>query len=120
MRRDSSGKLISYSKIENDVLIVAGTIVDGMDFRLEEILDRYDAKIDNVVWQSSVNYYISYDYEPFTTDLFLRKFTVKGDIKFLTWLNDKVNNYLQSQELAERCFAAKAVLPGHEISFKID
>ena len=120
IRRDKDGRLISYCHISKDELICAGTVVDGMDFRIEEMLDRYQAHIVTVEWQSRVNYYVKYTYEPFTTEMFLRQFTVDGDIKFLEWLNGKINSYLDNQSLLENCFDKEAMTPIHEITFKID
>ena len=119
MKRDETG-LVSYSHITRDELVCGGTIINGMDYRIEEILNRCDAKIVDVFWQSRVNYYIKYDYEPFTTDLFLRQFIVHGSPEFLSWVNDKINNYLQCVNFAERCFAEKSVLSTENNSIEKD
>lgn len=120
IRRDEHGCIKSYSHITKDELVCAGTIVDGMDCRIEEILDRCNAHVVSEQYQSRVNYYVKYDYKPFDTTMFLRQFIVHGTPKFLTWVNEKLNNYLDAQELCEHCFMAKAVTPIHEITFKID
>ena len=82
-------------------LYVSGECQNGMDRNLEELLNRYDAKIIQELWQSSVNYYVLYDYEPFDTELFLRRFEVTGSKEYLTWLESKINEYLDNQEHLE-------------------
>ena len=112
MIRYDNGTVKSYCELDppRDVgatykpyysLYVAGTCNNGMDRNLEELLNSYDAKIIQELWQSSVNYYVLYDYEPFDNSLFLRRLEVKGSKEYLTWLESKINEYLDNQERLE-------------------
>ena len=112
LRRDELGTLKSYCELSEPKqvgpiyktywsLYVAGECQNGMDRNLEELLNRYEANIIQELWQSSVNYYILYDYEPFDTELFLRRFEVTGSKEYLTWLESKINEYLDNQERLE-------------------
>lgn len=112
MIRYDKGRIKSYCELSEGKVVgpiykpywslyVAGTCQNGMDRNLEELLNRYDANITQVLWQSSVNFYILYDYEPFDTELFLRRFEVTGSKEYLTWLESKINGYLDNQEHLE-------------------
>ena len=112
MIRYDDGKVKSYCELSEPKqvgpicktywsLYVAGTCNNGMDRNLEELLNRYDANVIQELWQSSVNYYVLYDYEPFDTELFLRRFEVTGSKEYLTWLESKINEYLDNQEHLE-------------------
>ena len=112
LRRDEHGRIKSYCELSEPKqvgpiykpywsLYVAGECQNGMDRNLEELLNRYDANIIQELWQSSVNYYILYDYEPFDNTLFLKRFEVTGSKEYLTWLESKINEYLDNQEHLE-------------------
>jgi hypothetical protein len=72
-----------------------------MDIIFTNLLENYNAKIYEIRYQSIYNYYVNYDYEPFDTTIFLKLFTVHGSKEYLTWLFNKINNYLDTQEQLE-------------------
>lgn len=81
------------TELHDGYLLIKAPCENNMDIRVEEILDRHQAKIAHEEWQSKVNFYISYDYEPFSTDLFLHLYVIKGKQKYLEWLQGKIKWY---------------------------
>lgn len=84
------------TELHDGYLIIKAPCGNNLDIRVEEILDRHQARISHEEWQSMANFYISYDYAPFSTDIFLHVYIIKGKQKFLEWLQGKVDSYFEA------------------------
>ena len=98
-------KHLSYGcELHDGYLAIKANCFEDEDIYVEQLLDRYQAKIIRQVWQSKINFYICYDYKPFTTELFLHVFYIKGDQKYLEWLKGKVEWYFKTRQFLEKCY----------------
>ena len=119
LRKDNKGHLISYCEMYGNNLRVYGRCSDGMDKILEEFLERRNAKIECIRWQSIYNNCIEYEFEPYDHDVFLCVFVVSGEKPFLEWLEKEVELFLYKKESLEKSFVMDAYIPAIRLTFKI-
>lgn len=112
-------KHLSYGcELHDGYLAIKANCFEEEDKRIEDLLDRHQAKIKRQVWQSKINFYICYDYEPFTTELFLHVFYIVGDQKYLEWLKGKVEDYFKNRNHLEKCYLRLTEFPTNTVEEK--
>jgi len=112
-------KHLSYGcELGEGYLAIKTNCFEDEDIRVEELLNRYQAKIKRHVWQSKINFYIRYDYEPFTTELFLHVFYIVGEQKYLEWLKGKVEDYFKNRNHLENCYLRLTEFPTNIVEEK--